>query len=62
MENMLDLGEIFNDAMKTRSGMFDSLILVFMLETGLKPSEIVLVEQQGENGIKYFYAKKKDPE
>jgi integrase len=54
--------KVLDDAMKTRSGMFDSLILAFMVETGLQPSEIVLVEQQTETGVKYFYAKKKDLE
>lgn len=60
MREMTELEKAILQAMKTRSGMFDSLILAFMEETGLKPSEIMLVEKQDETGVKFYYAKRKD--
>ena len=48
------------EAMRTRNGMFDSLIYVFIKETGLPASEIMLVEQRKDDGLTYFYARKKD--
>jgi len=57
---MDELNDKIAEAMKTRSGMYDSLIFAFMRKTGLSIEDIMLVEQRMSDGITYFYAKRKD--
>lgn len=40
----------------------ENLIARYMLETGLKASEIVIIEQRTPEGFKFYPARKKDYE
>ena len=57
---MDELNDKIAEAMKIRSGMYDSLIFAFMSKTGLSVEDIMLVEQRMPDEITYFYAKRKD--
>lgn len=55
-----ELDRYLDEAMRNRNGMFDGLIFEFMKETGLKPSEIMLVEESNDFGIRCYYTKRID--
>ena len=58
---MLDIwDEYFGKKMEEKVGMIESLLYQYMKETGLKASEIVLVQKKVDYRIEYFYADKKD--
>lgn len=58
---MLDnWNEYFEKKMKDKNEMLETLLYQYMRETGLKASEIVLVQKTVDYTLQYFYAAKKD--
>ena len=61
-ETQIPMQRIFRDIAENRRSFQNAMLHAFMGETGLKPSEIVLVEQPysgaGGTGYKWWYEKK----